>query len=35
MEGACLTPAEVIKDYWFDWREYNPESTVYGITVKD
>jgi hypothetical protein len=31
MEGACLTPAEVIKDYWFDWREYNPGSTVYGI----
>jgi Protein of unknown function (DUF3179) len=34
MEGACLTPIEVIKDYWFDWREYNPESTVYGIAVK-
>jgi hypothetical protein len=31
MEGACLTPVEVIKDYWFDWREYNPGSTVYGI----
>jgi hypothetical protein len=28
MQGACLTPAEVIKDYWFDWREYNPKSTV-------
>jgi hypothetical protein len=34
MEGACLTPVEVVKDYWFDWREYNPESTVYGIKVK-
>jgi hypothetical protein len=34
MEGACLTPVEVIKDYWFDWREYNPESTVYGVAVK-
>lgn len=31
MQGACLTPAEVIKDYWFDWREYNPQSTVYGV----
>jgi hypothetical protein len=30
MQGACLAPAEVIKDYWFDWREYNPESTVYA-----
>ena len=32
MNGACLTPVDVIKDYWFDWREYNPDSTVYGIT---
>jgi hypothetical protein len=31
MQGACLTPIEAIKDYWFDWREYNPESTVFGI----
>jgi hypothetical protein len=31
MQGACLTPVEVIKDYWFDWREYNPDTTVYGI----
>jgi hypothetical protein len=34
MKGACLTPIEVIKDYWFDWREYNPETTVFGIPVK-
>lgn len=34
LEGACLMPVEVIKDYWFDWREYNPLSTVYGIAVK-
>lgn len=34
MGGACLAPVEVIKDYWFDWREYNPESTVYGIGAK-
>ena len=31
MKGACLTPIEVIKDYWFDWREYNPNTTVYGV----
>jgi hypothetical protein len=30
LQGACLTPVEVIKDYWFDWREYNPQSTVYA-----
>jgi hypothetical protein len=34
MKGACLTPIEVIKDYWFDWREYNPKTTVFGITVR-
>lgn len=34
MAGACLTPVEMIKDYWFDWREYNPQSTVYGIAAK-
>ena len=33
MKGACLAPLEVIKDYWFDWREYNPQTTVFGITV--
>jgi hypothetical protein len=33
-QGACLTPIEVIKDYWFDWREYNPQSTVYGVKLK-
>jgi Protein of unknown function (DUF3179) len=34
MKGACLNPIEVIKDYWFDWREYNPETTVFGIPVR-
>jgi hypothetical protein len=28
--GACLEPVEVLKDYWFDWRNYNPSTTVYG-----
>ena len=27
--GLCLEPVEVIKDYWFDWRNYNPKTTVY------
>ena len=21
---------KVIKDYWFDWRNYNPNTTVYA-----
>ena len=27
--GLCLEPVEAIKDYWFDWRNYNPKTTVY------
>ena len=30
LKGACLTVIDAIKDYWFDWREYNPETTVFG-----
>ena len=28
--GVCLEPVEAIKDYWFDWRNFNPATTVYG-----
>jgi hypothetical protein len=28
-QGKCLTRVEVIKDYWFDWRHYNPATTIY------
>jgi hypothetical protein len=34
LKGVCLEPVEIIKDYWFDWRNYNPETTVYGIKQK-
>jgi Protein of unknown function (DUF3179) len=34
LRGACLTPIEAIKDYWFDWREYNPNTTVYGMGAR-
>ena len=27
--GSCLEAIYVIKDYWFDWRNYNPTTTVY------
>ena len=33
-KGACLERIEVIKDYWFDWRNYNPQTTVYGKTLR-
>jgi hypothetical protein len=29
MEGTCLKPVAMLKDYWFDWRNYNPHTTVY------
>ncbi len=28
--GSCLEPVDLLKDYWFDWRNYNPTTTVYG-----
>jgi hypothetical protein len=28
-KGSCLESIYVIKDYWFDWRHYNPNTTVY------
>jgi hypothetical protein len=29
--GVCLEHLDALKDYWFDWRNYNPATTVYGI----
>jgi hypothetical protein len=31
LQGVCLEPVQAIKDYWFDWRNYNPQTTVYGV----
>jgi hypothetical protein len=30
-KGACLERIPAIKDYWFDWRNYNPATTIYGV----
>ena len=27
--GTCLEPVQVLKDYWFDWRNYHPDTGVY------
>jgi hypothetical protein len=29
-KGACLERIPMLKDYWFDWRNYNPKTSVYG-----
>ena len=27
--GKCLDQTPALKDYWFDWRNYHPDTTVY------
>jgi len=27
--GTCLTPVYALKDYWFDWRNYHPDTTIF------
>jgi hypothetical protein len=31
LRGTCLHRVDVIKDYWFDWRNYHPQTSVYGV----
>ena len=31
LAGKQLTEIAVLKDYWFDWKGYNPETRVYGL----
>ena len=28
-QGTCLEQVTALKDFWFDWRNYNPNTTVY------
>jgi len=28
-QGKCLERVPALKDYWFDWRNYNPDTTIY------
>jgi hypothetical protein len=28
-QGACLEPIAAVKDYWFDWKNYHPDTAVY------
>ena len=30
-KGACLQQIYALKDYWFDWRNYHPGTTAYGV----
>ena len=28
-KGKCLARVPALKDYWFDWRNYHPDTTIY------
>ncbi len=28
-QGKCLAHIPALKDYWFDWRNYHPDTTIY------
>jgi len=28
-QGKCLDRVHALKDYWFDWRNYHPDTTIY------
>jgi len=27
--GKCLQALPLLKDYWFDWRNYHPRTSIY------
>jgi hypothetical protein len=29
-KSVCLERVQALKDYWFDWRNYNPKTTIWG-----
>ncbi len=31
LSGKRLTKIQLIKDYWFDWKTYNPDTAVYRL----
>lgn len=30
IQGTCLKPLDAIKDYWFDWHLYHPDTSVWA-----
>jgi Protein of unknown function (DUF3179) len=34
LAGRALTRVAFIKDYWFDWKNYHPATTVYSIGAR-
>ena len=34
LAGRQLRKVSVLKDYWFDWKIYNPQTTIYAFTAR-
>jgi len=34
LQGKKLPKVYVLKDYWFDWKAYNPETSVYAPLIR-
>ncbi len=34
LAGKQLTKIQLIKDYWFDWKTYNPETQLYSLGAR-
>jgi hypothetical protein len=34
LQGKKLPKVYVLKDYWFDWKAYNPETSVYAPQIR-
>jgi hypothetical protein len=32
--AACLERIPMLKDYWFDWRNYHPKTAIWGTTTR-
>ena len=32
-KGACLERIAMLKDYWFDWRNYHPKTMIWGLAL--
>jgi hypothetical protein len=33
-KGTCLEHIPMLKDYWFNWRNYNPQTTIWGNSTR-
>jgi hypothetical protein len=30
LQSVCLEPISMLKEYWFDYRNHNPKTTIWG-----